>query len=161
MRTMSNSSTTSAAIIARTVRGRIRGFGFAILIAVSLYGQPSSPPRVTYKVGEIILRQQAVTKPLPLYPPDSQTQNHTGVAVAAVVVAPDGHVSSVKLLDSPDAAIAEAVSKAVGMWRFTSLTYGDEPVEMTGKLVFYFVNRSGKWSVFSPAERFATRSNQK
>jgi rhodanese-related sulfurtransferase len=90
----------------------------------------------------------------PDYPQVSLGAGIHGVAVAQVRIAVDGHVNSVTILQAPDERIRTAVAQALAQWMFGPITLSDtkEPLEVTGKLTYYFVLAQGKGRVLSPEE---------
>jgi TonB family protein len=65
----------------------------------------------------------------------------------------DGNVTEAKILESPDAAAGQAVLEAVKQWKFAGSKLQDKPINVRGKLTFYFViDRNGKGEVKNPKQ---------
>jgi len=92
------------------------------------------------KIDEANFRTSATKSWMPTYPSASLLRKLEGVAVASVLVAPDGRVERVDVLQAPDAQIERAVVDAVKGWLFTPVHVrgASQPMKMLGKLVFYF-----------------------
>jgi outer membrane biosynthesis protein TonB len=91
------------------------------------------------KVAEVSLRKAAYKKVMPDFSPEAVKQNAQGIAVAELVVDESGNVVKVDVLESPHPLVTEAVSEAVGQWRFNVTTLKGTPVSLRGKLTFYYV----------------------
>jgi TonB family protein len=104
------------------------------------------------KYIETALRAAAEVTPMPKYPNRSQQQGHSGVAVASIVVGPDGIVQRVEMLQAPDDDIGREVRAALMQWRFRPVTVVGDPTpqQVTGKITFYFVIVSGQGQVENP-----------
>jgi rhodanese-related sulfurtransferase len=103
-------------------------------------------------MGEWGLRQSATTAPMPEYPRESLAQKVSGVVVAAVLFGVDGKLTTIEILESPDAHTVAAVRDAVGRWIVPGAQVmgreGKSPI--TGKLTFYFQVRDGEGAVLDP-----------
>lgn len=87
------------------------------------------------RASEYVLRAQAVRSLRPEYPRASQRLGHQGLAVAIVVLTRSGVPVTVRILQTPDDAIADSMVHTLMKWRFN--TRG-APVEYCGKLTYYF-----------------------
>jgi rhodanese-related sulfurtransferase len=105
-------------------------------------------------VSESSMRRMADHKPMPVYPPASVQQRHSGVVVAFVVATPAGPVERVDILEAPDPDIAAAVKTALMQWTFTPVTIAGRPESYggQGKLTFYFRIVSGAGRVLNPEQ---------
>lgn len=99
--------------------------------------------------GEWGLRTAATTAPKPEYPAASLTTKVAGVVVASVRFDLDGKLSTVEILEAPDAHTAAAVRDALARW-IVPPTQTKSPIR--GKLTFYFQVRDGKGVVLDPDE---------
>lgn len=90
------------------------------------------------RLAEKSLRARAVESPMPRFPQASREAGSVGVAVSEVLVDEKGNVTSVKVLESPDAHIETAVTEALNKWRFRPTTIQGRAVPVEGKLTFYF-----------------------
>jgi TonB family protein len=91
------------------------------------------------------LRSRAIEKRLPVYPPAAIARQVTGTTVVAIEVNRNGHVRILEILESPDAAISDAVRTALAAWRFPPVrtSASGEPVTVESRLVFYFRMKNG------------------
>lgn len=103
-------------------------------------------------VSESSMWRMADRQPMPVYPPASVQQRHSGVVVAFVVATPAGPVVRVDILEAPDPDIAAAVKAALMQWTFKPVTVSGrpEPYGGQGKLTFYFRIANGAGRVLSP-----------
>jgi TonB family protein len=106
------------------------------------------------RMQESSIRRVATNKVLPDYPPGSIAAQRSGVAVAAIVSDTEGRVSSITVLESPDAAIGQAVRAALGQWKVppTQVAGRPERIGLSGKITFYFRITNGRGRVFHPEE---------
>ncbi len=112
----------------------------------------SGPPSIqSIRLGEGVLHKKAVEKILPVYPETSMRERVTGVGVASLRIGKDGRVDSVEILESPDAATGQSIREAVSKWVFEPTTIRGQPVEVVGKLTFYFRFEEGTGPVVAPA----------
>jgi rhodanese-related sulfurtransferase len=89
---------------------------------------------------------------MPEYPRESLAQKVSGVVVAAVLFGVDGKLTTIEILESPDAHTAAAVRDAVGRWTVpgAQVMGREEKSPVRGKLTFYFQVRDGKGIVLDP-----------
>lgn len=90
------------------------------------------------RVSPVLLRQAATQSPLPKFPVSSAKEHHSGVAVAQIMVGANGSTNDVKVLQSPDSAIAESVSKALLTWQYKPFIQNGKPTPVTCRFIFYF-----------------------
>jgi len=94
-----------------------------------------------------VLRNMATTSAAPRYPVESLRSESSGVAVAEVLISMDGKVQSVRVLESPDRHIADAVATALRTWRFQQFHADRKVKTLRSRFVFYFrigADRRGK-----------------
>lgn len=85
------------------------------------------------------LRMVANRIVLPLYPPRAYEAHHEGLAAAEVLVAAQGNVVSVHILEAPDSEIAKSVVVAIKQWSFNILRDdNNSPLPYKGRILFYF-----------------------
>lgn len=120
-----------------------------IPFAVVLFGAPD--PILT--VGMQVFRGQVASAELPEYPAVSQKAGHSGRVAADVLVTPDGKVTEVNILESPDEAIGNSVRAAVMKWVFKPFKPKEShgPFVVKGRVVFYFRSVDGKPQVIDAA----------
>ncbi len=92
--------------------------------------QVNVPPEALYLT--------AMSRPMPVYPGSSLQKGVGGVAVASVLVGPDGRVKEVSILESPDTEIGEALHAAVMEWTYHPVFHRGSPVRFRGTLILYF-----------------------
>ena len=99
----------------------------------------------TARADPEFIHQAAVQSPLPMYPTTSIRDMHHGVAVVQVLISSSGTTSDIKVLQSPDAAIADSVAIALKSWRFKPFTAeGRATIKLQTRFIFYFdLDKSG------------------
>jgi hypothetical protein len=127
-----------------------RVVSFLAIITITLQAGKSSElslhPLPRY--SEFSLRRFAVSAPKPEYPATSVSRGSTGVAVLLLEIGKGGSPTLVKVLQAPDDAIAQSLSKTVGQWRFRS----NGPSQYSGKLTFYYRKSGGIYEVIGGDE---------
>ena len=93
---------------------------------------------VTIRLSPVLVRQAAIQSPLPVYPKTSIQHAHHGVAVVELLINGSGTTSDIKVLQSPDDAIADSVSAALKTWRFQPYTFQGRPTAIRSRFIFYF-----------------------
>ena len=108
-------------------------------------------------MAERYSRLLAIESPKPRYPAMSVESGTSGIAVSKVFVDENGHTEEVCVLQVPDAAIREAVTRTLMHWTFEKVTTVEhsEGIPMASKLSFYFVVKDGVGLVLSPEEMLA------
>jgi rhodanese-related sulfurtransferase len=113
---------------------------------------PLAPDAVWMAEGS--LRTTASHQTRPIYPPSLLPRRTQGVVVAVVLFDLDGRFERLRILESPDAAMSEAVETALHDWTAA-------PVQVVGearrsrrqdKLTFYFRVANGRGQVLNPDE---------
>ena len=122
--------------------------GMLMISSVAANGSP-----MVIRVAELSLRKSVVTSVMPTFPQDAIRRRVSGVAVAQILFDADGKVIRSKILEAPDASTGDAVIAAVKQWKIHPQTVNSEPVQIRGKLTFYFViDRSGVGRVTNPKQ---------
>lgn len=115
-----------------------------LLLLTLVAASVSAQPPMTVRIGANVLRRNAIEAPAPEYPLQSFRAGREGTVVATMLVETDGSVSTVDVLEAPDALMGSSVEAKLKRWRFKPFTNSaDEPIRATGRLVFYFVIRNG------------------
>ena len=131
--------------------GRIHVALVVVVAPLLVFAQDLS---LAVQVPETFARKSATHVVMPLYPPEAVANGIQGVSVAVVRIGRDGKVVQIRILESPDDAIAAAVRGAVQQWGFAPVQVrkGDEreTVIANTKLTFYFRIADGKGNVTSP-----------
>jgi TonB family protein len=112
--------------------------------------QAGSPTGGYASIGEWSLRRLAATAPMPEYPRASVARRVSGVVVAIVTFGPDGRLSSIEILESPDADTAQSVRDAVGRWHVPPVQQLGGGRSLRDKLTFYFRFEDGRGRVLNP-----------
>lgn len=133
------------------------GAGIALVVGVGCTGWQSGGERTALveivNVSERDFRDNATVQVWPEFPAASLGWGASGVAVAEVIAAEEGHVESVRILEAPDALIGTAVYQAVLQWRIRAPLEGDEvPRRVRTKLFFYFGIIEGQACVRTPEQ---------
>lgn len=127
----------------------------ALLNLVLLEGQPVHCDATT---SDAELHKHRITKIVdPVYPARAIESKVMGLVVADVCVALGKQVAIVDVPVAPDESIRKSVMAAVRQWRFKSpetLFGSTRAHSYGGKVVFYFVYRAGRWTVFSSVDSF-------
>jgi protein TonB len=102
------------------------------------------------KISEANLRRRAVSTVLPPYPAEAIKTKTRGVVVIQIKVDGNGVTTDVEVLQAPSGSIADAAVSAVRQWKFEQAAIKGEPVNLLGKLTFYFELKRGKARVRNP-----------
>lgn len=99
----------------------------------------------------------------PAFPSESIRAGHSGIAVADVRVSGSGSVLEVHPLQAPDEAIRQELVNSLSKWLFTPTTAvrDGQPVEVEGRLMFFFSLRGGKPTVVDLTTEHAADSPKK
>lgn len=113
-------------------------------------------PSTLVGMDEQTMRRTAQKVVPPEFPASAAKRRIGGVVVVQLPISPEGTVMSVAVLQSPDASIADSVSKAVKQWTFSPVSFsgrnGPERARVETKLTFYFtVDGNGKTAIHDPA----------
>jgi TonB family protein len=131
-----------------------RFFWWPLLLAVAASSALAQPSPITVRIGSGVLRRNAIEAPRPEYPAESFRAGREGTVVATIMVETDGLVSTVDVLETPDAAMGSAVQTQLKRWRFKPFTtIANEPIRATSRLVFHFAIRDSKPVVIEVAMR--------
>ena len=76
------------------------------LVAVSVIAAKTP---MTVRIGSGVLRRSAIEAPLPEYPQESFRAGRQGEVVVTILVETDGFVSTVDVLEAPDALMGSSV----------------------------------------------------
>lgn len=107
----------------------------------------------TVKVGEDGMRRAAIKVVMPVYPKVSIKNRKSGVGVAEVLHDGEGNVVKVTVLESPDAECSKSITSALKQWKFAPSKVEGAPVNVRGKLTFYFViDNNGRGEVRPPKQ---------
>jgi TonB family protein len=113
------------------------------------------------RVHEAVLRKAATTVVMPLYPSSSRKRGTQGLAVVELTIDEQGKVLNVKVVESPDEDIGNAVTTAVRGWKFAPLSADGKPIQLNGKLSFYFTIKNGKGRVSNPRTFEGSKGTQR
>jgi len=98
------------------------------------------------KYPPVVLWREATMKCDAEYPASSRAGRHQGLAVVEMDIASDGSISRFSILQAPDVAITQAVSKCASSFRAAASHKGG--AMRRSKLFFYFVLSGDKGDVF-------------
>ena len=102
-------------------------------------------------IGEDVLRKSATKTVMPLYPAASLNKKIAGTVVAELQYNAKGDVTDVKVVVSPDTAIAGSVEDALKQWKFTLVQLEANKPAPRGRITFSFViDKAGKGDVKNP-----------
>ena len=129
---------------------RLFALVFVTPLTVSIIEAQSSAP---VRVGEDGIRRSASKTVMPTYPEVSIRKHSQGVAVVELQYDGTGNVTDVRVLEAPDSEIAQTVRSAVHQWKFRPSTIHGQPLNVKGKLTFYYVIESdGQGHVRNPKQ---------
>ena len=125
------------------IDGHIEGSG-----TVEAPPRPADPPRPRptaqtaannqpVRVASSILQGKAIERRKPIYPPLAQQIHLQGDVSIEVMIAPDGHVESARIV-SGHPMLADKAREATLGWRFQPTLLNNVPVRVTGVIVFVF-----------------------
>jgi TonB family protein len=84
-----------------------------------------------------VLQGKAIERRKPIYPPLAQQIHLQGEVSVEVMIAPDGHVESARVVSGHPMFSEKAREAALG-WRFQPTLLNNVPVRVTGVIVFVF-----------------------
>lgn len=110
---------------------------------------PGGPQQTnTQCVPELGARKIAENFPLPEYPEEAEPGSSAGRVFVAVEFGTDGKFSKMKVHESPDPQVTEAVKTALEKWKLRQLfDGGGQPIKTRTALRFHFVFEDGKGRV--------------
>lgn len=103
------------------------------------------------RTSELVLRNSVTVAPKPEFPSDTLKHNVSGIAVAEILVSPEGEVTKIRVVDAPDALVAKSVTAALLRWHFM-LPKEAGGASWSGLISFYFVISNGRGLVLNPDE---------
>ncbi|MGC4072782.1 MAG: energy transducer TonB [Nibricoccus sp.] len=110
--------------------------GFALLGAVPVIAEPSTPPKPKLARGD---RLPVVKKQVrPKYPTDLRKKGITGDVNVHIVVSSSGDVAEAEVIDSPNEQFSEAALEAVRQWKFEPGLKDGVPVAVRLKFPIQF-----------------------
>ncbi len=89
------------------------------------------------KVASLVLQGKAIERRKPIYPILAQQIKLQGNVSIEVMIAPDGHVESARIV-SGHPMLADKAREAAMQWRFQPTLLNNVPVRVTGVIVFAF-----------------------
>ena len=89
------------------------------------------------RVPSSVLQGKAIERRKPIYPPLAQQIRLQGDVSIEVIIAPDGHVESARIVSGHPMLADKAREAALG-WRFQPTLLNNVPVRVTGVIVFVF-----------------------
>lgn len=135
---------------------------FGIVALAVLVSQTASAVEGPAEVVPGVLRSHATSAPLPVYP-GHERNSKDGRVVVSVIVDVTGRVRTPQILETSDQGMANAVLAAVKKWEFKPFLAAEnkKPVEVVGRLIFYFVVRNGRPLVIDAAATVDAAGNRK
>jgi TonB family protein len=137
---------------------RVASVGIVVAIAAGCADSYSAirASSLVALIAEQDIWAMALHRPMPEYPRASAERAASGVAVATVLIADDGSLRGVRVLEAPDRAIARSVRTTLESWTFRSpeIPTG-APAE--GKITMYFEMDGASGRIVSSLERIAAR----
>ncbi len=93
-----------------------------------------SPRQDVMVVAEKVARGQKLGGDSPLYPIDARSQRIQGTVRVQATIGEDGHVSHLKVLESPDDLLTVSAVRAFQTWRYAPYLLDGKPVKITTEL---------------------------
>lgn len=138
-----------------------RALGLICVLTLTLSACRSGPlRRPQLRQDEMGFRRTAKVVVHPEYPAALVSTGVRGVAVADVLIGPDGTVDDVSLLEAPHPAIESAMRTALQQWRFPTVRVPDTFFDATvrSKVTYYFSVANGRGIVRAPDEEALIRN---
>lgn len=100
------------------------------------------------------IQGDALSRTMPVFPPESAGRGVRGVVVARILTALDGRMDRVDILQAPDRATGDAARAALMQWTFppSRPTPDGRRFVLQSKVTFYFEIRGGRGVVLNPEE---------
>ncbi|HSE30591.1 MAG TPA: energy transducer TonB [Pyrinomonadaceae bacterium] len=99
---------------------------------------PPQPPAKKIVVSKKVLNSEAISLPKPLYPPLARQIRLQGQVVVQVLIDERGKVISAQAVSGHDLLLVAAKNAALQA-RFTPTLIGDDPVKVSGVIIYNFV----------------------
>lgn len=100
--------------------------------------QPPAPPQKKIVVSKKVLNSEAISLPKPIYPPLARQIRLQGQVVVQVLIDERGKVISAQSVSGHD-LLTLAAKNAALQARFTPTMIGDQPVKVSGVIIYNFV----------------------
>ncbi len=97
---------------------------------------PAVPRRV--RVGGNVQAAKLVQQAKPEYPQEARDRGAEGGVLLQAVILMDGSIGGLRVLSSPDPALAEAATRAVREWRYQPTLLNGQPVEVVTTVTVNF-----------------------
>ncbi len=126
-----------------------------LFLAVSALMTPivSSQSSAAITVSEKSLRKMATKTVMPIFPAEAKQHGAKGVTVVELEFDDKGAVAQIEVLEAPDPLIKQSVIDAVKQWKLSPTTANEDPVDVRGKLTFYYViDERGEGRVENPQQ---------
>jgi TonB family protein len=128
---------------------------FTCCLIATLHGVGQSAKARGYPVTvstEALLRL-AQTRPMPDYPKQALARKTTGIVVASVLIAANGTMETVDILESPEPLFSDAAKAALMRWTFAPIKVQGAATasKVEGKIILYFEVTPDGGSVTVPA----------
>jgi len=96
-------------------------------LTIAAPGAPAPPPQI--KIGGAVQQTKLIKQPKPVYPPEAKAQRVQGVVRLQAVIAKDGTIKSLELIEG-DPLLAPAAMDAVKQWVYQTTLLNGNPVEV-------------------------------
>lgn len=120
--------------------------------------QTSNPPSNHVWLGPGALwRKIEHSAPIPV-PPEVAASDRGGVTVTWLSISENGKVTDVSVLETPHAALGEALKTSLQSWRFSMSTIAGKPVGVAGKVILYLETHEGSGRLLTRPEALKSGS---
>ena len=116
-------------------------------------GQSAKARGYPVTVSTEALLKLAQTRPMPDYPKQALAGKTTGIVVASVLIAANGTMETVDILESPDPLFSDAAKAALMRWTFAPIKVQGATTasKVEGKIILYFEATPAGGTVTVPA----------
>jgi TonB family protein len=87
-------------------------------------------PPLTVRVSPGVLQGFLVDHPAPVYPPEAKENHIQGKVVLALTIDKTGTTRDIRVVTSPDQALADSAVAAVSQWRYRPYQLNGSPVDV-------------------------------
>ncbi len=99
--------------------------------------RPEPPPPSIVRRSEGVIRGNAISKPIPDYPPLAKSARVEGDVVIEITISEDGDVAAARVV-SGHPLLQQAALSAARQWKFKPTLLNNTPVKVSGVLTFRF-----------------------
>lgn len=129
---------------------KIIGMLSALLVVCTGCSKPEDPVEVS--TSETVMRSRVqAEQPLPVFNQGVLAGSPCGLVILRVTLAKNGHIVSIKPVESPSPEASVALQRAVESWQFKPLQ-DERRFMLSGNFSFYLLKEGPKIRTFNPRE---------